>query len=98
MRVFVKQTLEKYNRKYGFSYNRVAIKNQKTRWGSCSEDHNININYRVKYLPTKIAEYIVVHELCHLAELNHSKRFWNLVAKTFSDYKKIEKKLRGVEV
>ncbi|MFH1292143.1 MAG: SprT family zinc-dependent metalloprotease [bacterium] len=98
VREYVKLTLEKYSRKYGLSYNRIAIKNQKTRWGSCSQDHNININYRIKYLPARVAEYIVVHELCHIAELNHSKNFWKLVGKTFPDYKKIEKKLRGVEV
>ncbi|NQU83338.1 MAG: M48 family metallopeptidase [Parcubacteria group bacterium] len=98
VREFIKNTLEKYNKFYKYSYNRIFIKNQKTRWGSCSEDRNLNFNYRIRYLPLRIAEYIVVHELCHLHELNHSKRFWVLVEKTFEDYREIEKQLRKAEM
>jgi len=95
-RSLVKEALEKYNKIYNFSYDTVRIKNHKSRWGSCSENKNLNLCYRLVFMPKKMAEYIVVHELCHLGEMNHSKRFWQLVAQTFPDYKKIEKELKKV--
>lgn len=93
-RRFVHQALEKYNQVYNYNYKSIRIKNQKTRWGSCSQGGNLNFSYRLIHMPERMAEYIVVHELCHLQELNHSKKFWQLVAITFPDYKKIEKQLR----
>lgn len=78
---------------YGYKYRRVSVKNQKTRWGSCSSQGNLNFNYRVVFLPIKLVDYIVVHELCHLAEMNHSPRFWQLVQKTIPDYKLAKKEL-----
>jgi len=86
--------LEKYNKFYNFTYNKISIKNQKTRWGSCSIKNNLNLNYRIKLLPQKLKEYIVVHELCHLKEFNHSKNFWKLIEKTIPDYKNIKKELK----
>jgi len=86
--------LERYNKIYNFTYNRISIKNQKTRWGSCSIKNNLNLNYRIKLLPQKLKEYIIVHELCHLKEFNHSKNFWKLVEKTIPDYKNIKKELK----
>lgn len=97
-RQFVRQTLVKYNQLYNFQYNQIRIKNHKSRWGSCSAKHNLNFSYRIVYLPGYLAEYIVVHELCHLGELNHSKRFWILVARSFPDYKQIEKTIRSIKV
>ena len=96
VREFVHQTLQKYNESYNFSYKQVRIKNHKSRWGSCSEDNNLNFSYRIIYLPVHMAEYIVVHELCHLGQLNHSKQYWELVAKSFPDYKEIEKELKTI--
>jgi predicted metal-dependent hydrolase len=93
-RVFVHQKLEYFNQFYGFEYNRVSIRNQKTRWGSCSRKGNLNFNYKIIFLPEDSANYIIVHELCHLKELNHSKQFWNLVAITISNYKYIKKQLK----
>jgi len=93
-RDFVSKRLEKYNQIYGFNYKNVAIRNQKTRWGSCSAKGNLNFNYKIILLPPRHAEYIIVHELCHLKEFNHSKRFWNLVAQTFPDYEKIVAQLK----
>lgn len=93
--VLIKNLIEKINKTYQFEYRRISIRNQKTRWGSCSKKGNLNFNYRIIFLPPKLAEYIVVHELCHLKELNHSRRFWNLVGKVLPDYKKLIKELKG---
>lgn len=83
-----------FNQAYGLSWKRVSIKNQKSRWGSCSKQGNINFNYKIATLPEKLVDYIIVHELCHLAELNHSRNFWNLVARTIPDYLEAKRILR----
>ena len=93
---FVEQKLEYFNRHYGFFYRSVAVRNQKSRWGSCSARGSLNFNYKIASLPEHVADYIVVHELCHLKELNHSKNFWNLVAKTIPDYKIIRRELKSL--
>jgi predicted metal-dependent hydrolase len=80
---------------YDLSYNRVAIRDTKTRWGSCSIKKNLNFNYRLALLPSHLIDYIVVHELCHLKEMNHAKNFWDLVSLALPNYKdsKLELKL-----
>lgn len=93
-RDMVHRRLEKFSQIYGFKYNTVTIRNQKTRWGSCSSKGNLNFNYKVVFLPQRHADYIIVHELCHLKEFNHGKRFWSLVAQTFPDYEKIVAELK----
>ncbi|KOM96362.1 zinc-dependent protease [Clostridium botulinum] len=65
----------------------IVIKNQKTLWGSCSSKGNINYNYKIVMAPLKILDYIVVHELCHLVHMNHSKDFWQLVESIIPDFK-----------
>ena len=65
---------------FGVTYSRVFVRNQKTRWGSCSARRNINLNWRLVLMPDDVMDYIVIHELTHLEEMNHSKRFWTLVA------------------
>ncbi len=79
---------------YGFTYNKINVKNQKTRWGSCSRKGNLNFNYKVIFLPAEVRDYIIVHEICHLGEFNHSRKFWNLVGKVIPDYTEINNKLR----
>lgn len=84
-----------WNRTYGFFYRRIFIKNQKTRWGSCSKKGNLNFNYKIVHLPEYLVDYLVVHELCHLKELNHSRKFWELVALTIPNYKVLRKELKN---
>ncbi len=86
--------LVRMNRQYGFIYNTVAIRDQNTRWGSCSKRKNLNFNYRLLYVSPAEREYVIVHEICHLEEMNHSKNFWDLVARACPDYKKIRTQLK----
>lgn len=81
--------------RYGFRHRKISIRAQKSRWGSCSRAGNLSFNYKIAALPPRVADYIVVHELCHLAEMNHSKRFWALVARAIPDHKAIRKELRN---
>ncbi len=92
-RTFVQQRLMQLNRMYGFRYKRIAIKNTSTRWGSCSRQGNLNFHYKIILLPSDLADYVLVHELCHLHELNHSPRFWALVAKTVPDHTLLRRRL-----
>ncbi|MFA6215101.1 MAG: SprT family zinc-dependent metalloprotease [Patescibacteria group bacterium] len=83
-----------YKEIYGFKTRRITIKNQKTCWGSCSKKGNLNFNYKIAKLPEKLADYVIVHELCHLKELNHSKKFWRLVEQIIPDYLELRKSLK----
>lgn len=92
---FTTQKVEEWNRHYGFSYTKVSVRNQKTRWGSCSRQGSLSFNYRIIFLPPHLADYLIVHELCHLKEFNHSKKFWNLVAQAFPNYRELRRELRA---
>ncbi len=80
-----KRTVE-YSEIIGVKYNNIRIKNTKTRWGSCSSKGNLNFNFRIIMAPQAVMDYIIVHELCHLKHLNHSKKFWSAVALYMPDY------------
>lgn len=92
----ITEKLNYYNQFYNFDYKRVSIRNQRTRWGSCSSKKNLNFNYRIVFLPSDLVDYLAVHELCHLKEMNHSKRFWELVEQVMPDCKKLAKRLRKI--
>jgi len=83
-----------FNKIYGYRFNSINIKNQKTRWGSCSKKGNLNFNYKIALLPSRLSDYIIVHELCHLGQFNHSPKFWNLVAKAIPDYSQIKNEIK----
>jgi len=92
------ERVEHFNKYYSFPIKRIAIKNQRRCWGSCSENGNLNFNYRLLFLPEHLRDYIIVHELCHLRELNHSKRFWALVERVVPNHKAIRKQLKRQEL
>jgi len=92
----VENKIDYFRSIYDLCPARISIRNQKTRWGSCSRKGNLNFNYRIVHLPEKYQEYVVVHELCHLKEFNHSKKFWDLVGETIPDYKKIRREIRNL--
>jgi len=94
-REIAKERLEYFNKFYNLKYTRLSIRDQKTRWGSCSKSGGLNFNYRLVFLPANLIDYLIVHELCHLRQLNHSPAFWNLVAEQVPDFKKRRQELRN---
>ncbi len=94
LREEVRDRLEALPDLAGRGPGRIAVKLQRTRWGSCSSLGNLNVNLRVIALPTTLREYIVVHEAAHLREQNHSKRFWHLVGDHYPGYRAAEAELR----
>ena len=89
--------LQHFNQHYQLSWNRVAIRNQRRCWGSCTSLKNLNFSYKILFLPPHLQDYIFVHELCHLQELNHSRNFWALVEQTVPDYRERIKTLKQIE-
>lgn len=87
-----------WNKFYNFVHNRINIKNQTTRWGSCSKKGSLNFNYKIVHLPEALVDYLVVHELCHLKEFNHSRSFWHLVGQTMPDYKNLRQELKSFAI
>ncbi len=79
----------------GVTYGRITIRNQKTRWGSCSSKGNLNFNVGLMMAPPEVLDYVVVHELCHRLEMNHSPKFWAKVGSIIPDYKIHEKWLKN---
>lgn len=97
-RALIHERLAYWSAFYNLSYNRVAIRDQRTRWGSCSKKGNLNFNYRLALVPPALLDYVIVHELCHLIEFNHSPAFWSHVARALPEYRTLRTALRKVPI
>lgn len=93
-RSYIPKRAAYYSSMTGGTYNRICIRSQKTRWGSCSSNGTLSFNWRLMLAPPAILDYVVVHELCHLTHMNHSADFWQLVESVFPDYRNARKWLK----
>lgn len=84
---YIPKRVDYFARQIGVTYGRITIRNQKTRWGSCSSKGNLNFNCLLMLTPPEVIDYVVVHELCHRKEMNHSKAFWHEVEKVIPNYR-----------
>jgi predicted metal-dependent hydrolase len=95
-KIVFKEMLEKIAEEHGFHFNRLSIRSQKTRWGSCSMNKNISLNSKLLFMPKEIVKYVMIHELCHTIEMNHSVNFWQLVEDCDAHYKNNRKQLKSL--
>ncbi len=91
---YIPYRVEYFHQFTGGHYTSITIRDQKSRWGSCSGTGTLSFNYRLMMAPPKILDYVVVHELCHLTHMNHSKDFWNMVGSILPDYKESKQWLK----
>ncbi|MBN1432766.1 MAG: M48 family metallopeptidase [Methanomicrobiaceae archaeon] len=94
LRADISSRLEHHSKKMGVDYGRISLRNQKTRWGSCSGRGNLNFNLRAMALPETVRDYLVVHELAHRVEMNHSPSFWRIVSVHYPGYREAERDLK----
>ena len=97
-RVYLPKRLEQLAEQAQISYAQVTIKNQKKRWGSCSSKGNINLNWRLILVPKYVSDYVMIHELCHRLQMNHSSAYWQLVAEKYPKYQQAEAWLKQNEL
>jgi predicted metal-dependent hydrolase len=84
-----------FARLHGFRFGRLTIKDTRSLWGSCSRAGNLNFSYKLMFLPLELMDYVIVHELCHLREPNHSPAFWGHVADALPRYRRLRTELRA---
>lgn len=89
----VTRAAKEYSKKFGVEFNKVFIKNQRTKWASCSSRKNLSFNFKLIYLPEDLIKYVICHEVLHLKEKKHNKVFWEAIGREFKDYGQMEKKL-----
>jgi predicted metal-dependent hydrolase len=89
----IEQAAAEYTNKFGVRFTRIFVRRQKTRWGSCSSNGNLNFNFWLICLPRKLVRYVVCHEVLHLVENRHDKTFWKIIGAEFENYKQLEKNL-----
>ena len=94
----IKERISFINRDNRFKVNRIFIRNQKTKWGNCSSKGNISFNWRLVKAPLEVVDYLIIHELVHLEEMNHSKAYWEKVSQIYPNYKEANKWLKKVGV
>jgi predicted metal-dependent hydrolase len=97
-RRIIAQRLETLAQRHGFSYQRLFVRSQKTRWGSCSMQNNINLNVHLICLPSELMDYVILHELVHTRIKDHSIQFWNCLAQCIEDPKALDRELTRYEV
>ena len=90
----IPERVEYFAKVIGVTYGKITVRNQKTRWGSCSSKGNLNFNCLLMLAPPEVLDYVVVHDLCHRKQMNHSKAFWLEVEKVLPDYKEVRKWLK----
>ncbi len=93
-RDYIPKRVEYYHQFTGGNYSKITIRDQKTRWGSCSSNGTLSFSFRLMMAPPRVLDYVVVHELCHLTHMNHSSDFWNMVETILPDYKEHRKWLK----
>lgn len=96
-RALIHERVRHFNAYYKLPIGRIAVRNQRSRWGSCSRKGNLNFNYKLVFLSPELRDYVVVHEICHVKEFNHGRGFWALVAETIPNWKQLRKVLREVK-
>lgn len=90
----IPERVEYFAKVIGVTYGKITVRNRKTRWGSCSSKGNLNFNCLLMLAPPEVLDYVVVHELCHRKQMNHSKAFWLEVEKVLPNYKEVRKWLK----
>lgn len=96
-KIFKRKTAA-YAQKMSVTYGRITIREQKTRWGSCSSKGNLNFNWKLVLLAPELLDYVVVHELAHRREMNHSKNFWKIVEAELPDYRERRRRLKECRI
>lgn len=96
-KAYLPARLEYFAKRHGFKYNKVFIKNHKSRWGSCSAKNNVNLSLHLMRLPDEVIDYVILHELVHTEIKNHSKKFWLRLEKVCPDVKRLRKRIREFE-
>lgn len=95
---WLRKKVEYYNADYGYMFHAISVRRQKTVWGSCSGKATLQFNFALSLLPEPYVDYVVVHELCHLKEMNHSENFWKLVEQKIPNHRNIRKELKRYDI